>query len=151
VKDTLYRVPKYFFHRDSSYFRTLFSQNPGKGSDSAAPIPLDGVDCGEFDALLSVIYPAHFHECELKTIEAWASVLRLSTEWSFSSIRTLAIERLLPIASPVDKVVLGRTYGIHAWLQPGFVALCNRPQPPTVDEAIRLGVRDTILITTVRE
>ncbi|KAA1470541.1 hypothetical protein DENSPDRAFT_745708, partial [Dentipellis sp. KUC8613] len=105
----------------------------------------------EFDALLSILYPTHFHECELKTVEAWTSVLRLSTEWSFSSIRTLAIERLLPIAAPIDKVILGRTYGIDAWLQPGFVALCDRLQPLTVDEAIRLGIRDAILITTVRE
>ncbi|TFY66965.1 hypothetical protein EVG20_g4115 [Dentipellis fragilis] len=151
VGDVLYRVPKHFFRRDSSYFRTLFNENPGKGTDSAAPIPLDGVECGEFDALLSILYPAHFHECELKTVEAWTSVLRLSTEWSFPSIRTLAIDRLLPIASPVDKVVLGRTYDLDAWLRPGFEALCDRAQSPTVDEAIRLGFRDTILITTIRE
>ncbi|TFY58451.1 hypothetical protein EVG20_g8146 [Dentipellis fragilis] len=151
VEGFLYCVPKYFFRRDSLYFRTLFLDHPDKGADLATPIRLDDVKCSEFDALLSILYPMHFHECELKTVEAWTSVLRLSTEWSFPSLRTLAIDRLLPIASPVDKVVLGRTYGIDAWLQPGFVALCDRPQLPTMDEAIRLGFRDTMLIMAVRE
>ncbi|KAA1470536.1 hypothetical protein DENSPDRAFT_775001, partial [Dentipellis sp. KUC8613] len=120
-------------------------------ADLSVPIRLDGVKCSEFDALLSILYPTTFHECELKTVEALSSVLRLSTEWSFSSIRTLAIDLLLPIASPVDKVVLGRTYGIDAWLRPGFLALCDRDHPPTLDEATRLGIHDTLLITTVRE
>ncbi|KAA1470500.1 hypothetical protein DENSPDRAFT_741012, partial [Dentipellis sp. KUC8613] len=120
-------------------------------ADASEPIALEDVESTEFDALLSILYPADFHECEVKTVDAWTAVLRLATKWSFTSIRKLAIDRIEPIASAVDKVVLGRTYTINAWLRPGFVALCERVQPLTRDEGRRLGVDDVILVAAIRE
>ncbi|KAA1470535.1 hypothetical protein DENSPDRAFT_742471, partial [Dentipellis sp. KUC8613] len=117
----------------------------------SVPVALDDVKPSEFDAFLSILYPTTFHEHGVTTVEGWTSVLRLSTKWSFSSIRTLATGALQRIASSVDKVVLGRTYDIGAWLRPNLVALCDREQPLTMDEGLRLGVRDVILITSVRE
>ncbi|KAA1470498.1 hypothetical protein DENSPDRAFT_702354 [Dentipellis sp. KUC8613] len=152
VGDTLYRVHRYFFQRDSTHFANLLLGHPlSEATDASGPIALDDVECNEFDALLSILYPVDFHECEVKTVDAWTAILRLSTKWSFASIRKLAIARLEPIASAVDKVVLGRTYTIDAWLRPGFVALCERAQPLTRDEGRRLGVDDVILCVTVRE
>ncbi|TFY62715.1 hypothetical protein EVG20_g6604 [Dentipellis fragilis] len=152
VEGALYRVHRYFFQRDSSHFvKILMHRQSSTSLDRQSPIPLDDVSCSEFDALLSIFYPLNFHECEVKTVTAWAAVLRLSSEWSFSSIRALAIDRLDPIASAVDKVVLGRTYGIDAWLRPGFVALCERQQSLKINEGRRLGVDDVILIATIRE
>ncbi|TFY63239.1 hypothetical protein EVG20_g6399 [Dentipellis fragilis] len=150
VQGTLYRIPHYFLLRDSPYFQKLLNDS-AKSVGSASPIPLDNVDCAEFDAILSILYPTDFHECELKTAEAWTAVLRLSTEWSFASVRKLAISRLQPFASAVDKVVLGHKYGVEAWIRPGRVALCNRPEPLTWEEGLRLGFGDIMLITTVRE
>ncbi|KAA1470556.1 hypothetical protein DENSPDRAFT_923507, partial [Dentipellis sp. KUC8613] len=116
------------------------------------PISLgDDVECSEFEALLCVLYPTEFHECELKTLDAWTSVLHLATTWSFSSLRALAIDRLWPIASPVDKVVLGRTYGVDAWIRPGIIALCDRVEPLTKAEGFRLGVGDAVAIMAIRE
>ncbi|TFY71233.1 hypothetical protein EVG20_g1772 [Dentipellis fragilis] len=133
VGDTLYRVHQYFFQRDSAHFANLLLGHPlSEAADASGPIALDDVECSEFDALLSILYPADFQECEVKTVEAWTSVLRLSTKWSFASIRKLAIDRLEPIASAIDKVVLGRTYTIDAWLRPRIFD-------------------DVILVVTVRE
>ncbi|TFY71232.1 hypothetical protein EVG20_g1773 [Dentipellis fragilis] len=152
VGDTLYRVHRYFFQRDSAHFANLLLGRPlSEAVDASGPIALHDVECSEFDALLSILYPADFHKCEVKTVDAWTAVLRLSTKWSFASIRALAIDRLEPIASAVDKVVLGRIYTIDSWLRPGFVALCERAQPLTKDEGRRLGVDDVILIVTIRE
>ncbi|KAA1470546.1 hypothetical protein DENSPDRAFT_849624 [Dentipellis sp. KUC8613] len=150
VQDTLYRVHRYFFCRDSPLFVDLLAQSdahPGR----SAPVLLDDVEPSEFDAFLSILYPAKFHECDVTTVEGWTSVLRLATKWSFSSIRTLSIERLESIASPIDKVVLGRTYGVDSWVIPGLVALCERPQSLARDEGRKLGVDDVIVIAAVRE
>ncbi|KAA1470548.1 hypothetical protein DENSPDRAFT_928933 [Dentipellis sp. KUC8613] len=150
VQGTLYRIPHYFLLRDSPYFRELLNKST-KNAASASPIPLEGVDCAEFDAFLSILYPTDFHECELKTVEAWTAVLRLSTEWSFASVRKLAISRLQPIASDVDKVVLGSKYKVDAWACDGRVALCDGPEPLTWEEGLRLGFAEAMLIMTVRE
>ncbi|KAA1470547.1 hypothetical protein DENSPDRAFT_705962 [Dentipellis sp. KUC8613] len=148
VRGVLYCVHRYFFRRDSPYFRTLFERSTS--TDTAITLD-DDVECSEFEAFLSILYPAEFHKCEIQTVEAWTSVLRLSTEWSFPSIRILAIDRLGPIASPVNKVVHGRTYGIDAWIRPGLIALCDREQPLSKDEGVKLGVSDILLIMTIRE
>ncbi|TFY58447.1 hypothetical protein EVG20_g8144, partial [Dentipellis fragilis] len=156
VGDMLYRVHRYFFCRDSLYFVDLLLNHFASASTNDPPVKsmtvaLKDVECSEFDAFLSILYPTKFHECDVTTVEGWTSVLRLSAKWSFSSVRTLATGALQRIASPVDKVVLGRTYDIGAWLRPNLVALCDREQPLTMDEGLRLGVRDVILITSVRE
>ncbi|TFY66973.1 hypothetical protein EVG20_g4114 [Dentipellis fragilis] len=150
VQDTLYRVHRYFFCRDSPYFADLLESADASPARSVSVV-LDDIESSEFDAFLSILYPTKFHECDVTTVEGWTSVLRLSTKWSFSSIRTLAIERLESIASPVDKVVLGRTYGVDSWVVPGLVALCERPQYLAREEGRRLGVDDVIIIAAVRE
>ncbi|TFY50891.1 hypothetical protein EVG20_g11271 [Dentipellis fragilis] len=150
VQGVTYHVPRCFFCRHSSYFRTLFKNSP-ESEDPTKPIPLDNVACSEFDVLLSILYPTDFDKCELKTVESWTAVLRLSTEWSFPSIHRLAINRLQPIALAIDQVALGRTYGIEPWMGPGYATLCNREKPLTREEGLRLGFDDTMLIMTVRE
>ncbi|TFY83748.1 hypothetical protein EWM64_g254 [Hericium alpestre] len=156
VEDVLYSVHRYFFCRDSSYFVDfIMNRLIPKGGNSSIPFSepfvLDDVKSAEFDALLCILYPLNFDECELKTVESFTAVLRLATKWSLSSIRKLAISRLEPIASPVDKVVLGRTYCVDAWLLPGFIAICQRHQPLTRDEGRRLGVDDAVLVACLRE
>ncbi|KAA1470534.1 hypothetical protein DENSPDRAFT_705602 [Dentipellis sp. KUC8613] len=153
VKGVVYRVHRYFFIRDSPYFANLLSKSlPADGSPQApTPVDLDDVEWYEFEAFLSILYPTNFHESDVKTVEDWTAVLRLSTAWSFSSIRTLAIERLAPIIPPVEKLLLARAYNIESWLVPGFVSLCERPQSLTKGEGRRLGVDSVILIAAVRE
>lgn len=67
------------------------------------------------------------------------------------SVRDLAIERLDPIASPVDKIVEGTACGVDRWLAPSIAELCGREKFLTLDESIRLGVRRVHLIANVRE
>lgn len=42
------------------------------------------------------------------TVDEWSNILSLADQWGFQSIRALTIKQLGPIASDVDKIVLGK-------------------------------------------
>ncbi|KAF7966345.1 hypothetical protein HWV62_38971 [Athelia sp. TMB] len=85
------------------------------------------------------------------SVHDWSVILRLADLWGFQSIRALAVRQLEPIATAVDKVVLGKQFGIEEWLLDGYRALCARQDSLTEEEGERLGVRDVVRIFTSRE
>ncbi|KAA1470549.1 hypothetical protein DENSPDRAFT_879791 [Dentipellis sp. KUC8613] len=151
VKGVLFRAYEYFLRHNSSYFRGTLRGHSVVQVSSAPISPEDDAGCADFETFLSILYPPKFHECDSRTVDAWTAILRLSNEWSSASIRMLAIAHLEPITSVVDKIVLGRAYGIESWLRPGCVALYGREQPPMQEEGLWLGASDALLTTTVRE
>lgn len=80
-----------------------------------------------------------------------SAILKLAAEWKFESIRFLAISKLAPIASPIDKIILGRKYNVEFWLHHAYIAVCMRPEPLTREEGRRLGVDDVIDICAIRQ
>lgn len=103
-----------------------------------------------FKVCIFANYSAYTDEPVLDATD-WAAVLHLAGQWSFSSIRKLAILRLWKCSSDVDKVVYGHRYHVDEWLLPGYVALCERDEALTLEEGKRLGVGDVIAITRARE
>ncbi|KAH9022414.1 hypothetical protein EDB84DRAFT_1252487, partial [Lactarius hengduanensis] len=150
IDGTLYCVHRYFFSRDSAYFSTRFAQL-GIRDHEALPtiISLGNIDRNDFEALLSILYPASFEAHEL-TYEQWKSVLHLSTRWGFASLRKLSLESIKP-PTPHDKLVLARTYSINHWVLPALTALCERTLPLSLDEALQMSMEDVILVARVRE
>ncbi|KAH9032572.1 hypothetical protein EDB85DRAFT_1865034, partial [Lactarius pseudohatsudake] len=150
VDGTMYCVHRYFFSRDSIYFSTRFSQF-GIRDHEALPtiISIGGVERNDFEALLSVLYPADFEGHEL-TYEQCKSVLHLSTRWGFASLRKLALKSIKPPTSH-DKFILARTYSVDHWVLPALTALCERTLPLSLDEARQMSLEDVILVATVRE
>jgi hypothetical protein len=61
------------------------------------------------------------------------------------------LKELLPLASPVDRIVLGRKYGFNDWLTPAFVAVCARAEPLSLEEAKRMDGEDVARIYQARE
>ncbi|KDQ56431.1 hypothetical protein JAAARDRAFT_100772, partial [Jaapia argillacea MUCL 33604] len=61
-----------------------------------------------------------------------------------------SIEQLSEVASPVDKVVLGRQYAVTQWLVPAFTDLAKRDTPLNLGEGQRLGMEDVILLGEMR-
>lgn len=60
--------------------------------------------------------------------EEWIAVLRLSTMWEFSAIRTFAIRELSKMElSAVEKITLGRELKVRHWLLEGFTTLAKSP------------------------
>ncbi|KDQ59005.1 hypothetical protein JAAARDRAFT_98282, partial [Jaapia argillacea MUCL 33604] len=148
-EDTLFRVHSFFFQRDSEFFRTLLA-NHGPASERN-PVYLGGISIADFERFLGVLYPSHFSEHTASTVEEWTSILALATEWSFQTIRTLAIRELFPLASPVDKIVVGNRYGIPAWLKDAYVAVCARASALTDEEGEGLGLKEVIKISQMRQ
>lgn len=79
------------------------------------------------------------------------SILHLADKWSFQSIKTLAIAKIAPIASSMDKIVIGRQYAVTAWLTNAYQAVCVRPDALTLEEGRRLGIDDIIRINSIRQ
>ncbi|KZP27875.1 hypothetical protein FIBSPDRAFT_817855 [Athelia psychrophila] len=149
IEEVLYNVHRYFFERDSTHFRSILESI--QGADEQNPIVLPDVSCSHFDEFLAILYPTDFRRPTEKTAAQWTSVLHLAAEWGFESIQLLAIDNLTATAIPIDKIVLGRRYGIADWLPGAYEAVCTRADPLTVEEGLRLGVEDIIKISSARQ
>lgn len=66
-------------------------------------------------------------------------------------MRELAIRKILEVASPVDKIIIGHKFGLRRLSIPGYKALCTRYNSLTLEEGRRLGMDDVILIGSARE
>jgi len=146
VEGVLYNVHRYFFERDSSHFRSIL-----EATDAVGSLALSDVSSSDFDEFLAILYPTDFRKPAEKSTPQWTSILHLAAKWEFESIKLLAIDNLAAHALPVDKIVLGRRYGIHAWLPGAYESVCTREDPLTVEEGIVLGVEDVIKISAARQ
>ena len=55
IEQKLYNVHRYFFDRDSSYFRSILESVREVGDQT--PLVLPEVTCGDFDEFLAILYP----------------------------------------------------------------------------------------------
>lgn len=83
-------------------------------------------------------------------MKEWSAVLYFADKWNFKSVRVLAIKNLSSIASPIDKIVLGRRYHIDEWLSDAYEAVCKRPEPLTLEEGRQLDLENVIKISAIR-
>ncbi|KDQ56434.1 hypothetical protein JAAARDRAFT_132540, partial [Jaapia argillacea MUCL 33604] len=157
VNNTLYKIHRYFLQRDSDVLseRINWDALTGGGalSDGSAEyhsLQLENINAIEFDRFLSTLYPFYVNR-PFRRFDEWTSVLRLASMWNFALIRELAIEQPSEVASPVDKVVLGRQYTVTQWLVPAFVDLAKRDTPLNLGEGRRLGMEDAILLGQIVE
>lgn len=98
-----------------------------------------------------IIHISDFRQSTKKTTTQWSSILHLAEKWGFENLTLLAIDNLIVHASPIDKIVLGRRYGIKEWLPAAFEAVCTRADPLTVEEGTKLGMEDTVRIAAARQ
>lgn len=90
-------------------------------------------------------------EGDLHTVKEWTAVLSFATQFNLKSVRALAIKKLTPLASAVEKIFEGTLYGVNEWILPSLVELCTRDEFLTLEESFMLGVRDLHLVASVRE
>ncbi|KZT08722.1 uncharacterized protein LAESUDRAFT_757437 [Laetiporus sulphureus 93-53] len=129
-------------------------QGSGKaveGQSDGNPILLEDVSNVDFERLLSLFYSECPGDGDLHTVEEWASVLNLATKWEFVVLRDLAIARLSQLASPVERILLARSYDVSQWIAPAYFELCKRDEPLTLGEGERLGMKDVILLSEIRQ
>lgn len=92
-----------------------------------------------------------FRQPTKKTTAQWTSILHLAAKWNFENIKLLAIDNLTAHAAPIDKIVLGKRYGITEWLPSAYETVCTRADPLTVEEGMKLGIEDTVRISAARQ
>jgi hypothetical protein len=85
------------------------------------------------------------------TVDEWTAVLNLAAMWKFESTKAFSIERLANLASPIDKIVLGRKHNVVEWLSGAYREVCERDGALTLEEAHRLGMEDVVRISSLRQ
>ncbi|KAI0673785.1 hypothetical protein C8Q78DRAFT_1018944 [Trametes maxima] len=133
----------------------MFTLQPGdkplEGQSDGLPIPLPDVSAVDFARFLSLFYPRRIVADDLTTLDEWTSVLRIAHRYEFEEHVKLAVERIDNLATPVERILLARTYNFPAWLEQAYLSLCMREASLTLDEGTRLGMEDVILISDLRQ
>ncbi|TFK58604.1 hypothetical protein BDN72DRAFT_851670, partial [Pluteus cervinus] len=114
-----------------------------------APL-VQGISVIDLERFLATLFPTEYGQYDATSFDEWASILKVAHHWQFESIVKLALEKIEPVSSPVDKVVLGKTYNIPEWATEARVILCRREEPITLEEASRMGMEEVVSISQTR-
>ena len=173
VEETIYLVHNYLFEIHARNFIPTLSKRPDyipvlPGNISPLYI-LKDVKRTDFDRLLSCLYPRYAYNDierdyillddvyrelmieEARSSEEWASILELASKWEFQSLCKRAISELDSLATPIEKVILGRKYDIPELCLPAYADLCQSTVPLTEEDGERLGLHDVIKIYGIRQ
>ncbi|PCH35703.1 hypothetical protein WOLCODRAFT_80255, partial [Wolfiporia cocos MD-104 SS10] len=157
VENYLFRVHRYFFERESAWFRERFAvaAGPGqnaKGSSDANAFPLEDILANDFARFLWVFYNPKYSIYDA-TIEDWTAILKLAYDWRFAEVKKLCCRELEKFdIAPVQKIELYQTYELDKKLLiPSYIAMCTRQEPLSVKEGRQLGLETALLIATARE
>ncbi|KAH8110461.1 hypothetical protein DFH11DRAFT_1619835 [Phellopilus nigrolimitatus] len=142
VESTTFTVHRYYFLRDSDFFRDMFMLPPAPGKPSEGESEESPIVIPD---LLRIGYE------DLISSDEWASVLSVADKFQFEDVRKLAIARLSKCTLPVDMIILGHQYGIREFLVTGFTEIGKRDHALKADEIRRLDIEDIALIISKRE
>jgi hypothetical protein len=84
------------------------------------------------------------------TLAEWTDVLHLSFLWGVEHVRTAAIKAILPLASAVDKLVLGRAYEISDWIPGAYADVLERAEDLSVADIRRMNAEDIAAVARGR-
>ncbi|KAK1217006.1 hypothetical protein PQX77_020356 [Marasmius sp. AFHP31] len=167
VRDTLYKVHRYFFEQNSLTMAVMISSvleraalmmGRGMGMVNVAnfPVVLYDTNPADFEKLLSIFYPADYSQHDAQSVEDWTSILRVSTRFGMSKIRSLALDNVYMMATAVEKIALNNEFKFDdveietEWLLDAYVELVTRPESLTFEEGEKIGMRDVIRIQTMK-
>ncbi|KAI9465148.1 hypothetical protein BJY52DRAFT_666887 [Lactarius psammicola] len=157
VEDYVFRVHKFFFTRESSFFRRLFEpsqflvQDP-PGSSESNPIILEDVSSDAFACFLWVFYNPKYSIYDA-TPKQWSSILNLAQKWGFKDVEQLCIRELEKLdLSPVDRIHIYQRFGLDSTLLvDSYASLTTRDEPIGIEEGVKLGLRTSLQIARARE
>ncbi|KAH9485700.1 hypothetical protein JR316_0002612 [Psilocybe cubensis] len=150
VEDCLYRVHRHFFDRHSD---TLSRMLATYWFDPTNHVFLPDVKKIEFERLLSIFYPTDLTKPDITTVSGWTSILALGQKWQMIQIKALAIQKLGPLTTAVEKIAIAKKYSFgsnHEWLLPAYTELCSRRSPLTLEEAEELDLPTVIKVWEVQ-
>ncbi|KAL0579625.1 hypothetical protein V5O48_002397 [Marasmius crinis-equi] len=153
--DTLYKVHRYFFERESAKFKEVLGRaapagQPKPGSTPGSAILLE-VSSEELDKFLWVFYnPDYSWDAP---VEDWACILDLACQWRFPQIKAFALRELERRSmSLIDRIVLYQKCSLdEEYLVPLYSELCARDAPLSIAESEKLGVQTAVIVFQARE
>ncbi|KAF8648497.1 hypothetical protein AX16_006206 [Volvariella volvacea WC 439] len=157
VEDVQFRVHSHFFERESPRFQRLLNcPVPGSersGRSESAALKLEDVPASDFVVLLKIFYNPKFNIYDTFKTDDWITLLRVSTQWQFPEVRSLAIRQLESAYMPIiDRVRIYQENRVDEQiLYWRYRELCSRPEGLTLLEATQLGLETSIRIFQVRE
>ncbi|KAI0944070.1 hypothetical protein AcV7_001990 [Taiwanofungus camphoratus] len=157
VENILFRVHRYFFERESAWFREKLAvpapagQSP-KGLTDTNAYPLEDVTADDFARFLWVFYNPKYSVYDA-TVDDWTAILKLAYDWRFGEVKKLCCRELEKFKiPPVRKIELYQTYDLDKKLLiPSYIALCMRTEPLSIKEGRQLGLETALLLATARE
>jgi len=157
VENTIFRVHKFFFYRESAYFQHLFRSpsipcNDPPGSSETNPVVLKDTTSEAFSGLCWVFYNQNY-SVYTTTVEKWVEILALAQKWAFKEVEQLCVREMqkLPI-EPEDKIYIYQVFHLErALLAESFAKLTVRPRPLNLEEGNKLGIETTLQIAQARE
>ncbi|KAH9067768.1 hypothetical protein EDB87DRAFT_38384 [Lactarius vividus] len=157
VDNNLFRVHRYFFTRDSAFFRDKLPHPPPpgeftKGSSDNNPLILEDVTIIDFERFLWVFYNPKYSLYDAN-VDEWTSILKLSHQWDFTEVKTLALRELERLEiPPLQKIVMYHSYAVDRnLLQVAYTALTIRAEPITIEEGRILGLETALQLARARE
>ncbi|KAI0258560.1 hypothetical protein BC834DRAFT_835270 [Gloeopeniophorella convolvens] len=156
----IYKIHRYFFERESEFFRDLFSLPQGdstaeaaEGKDDDHPIKIMGATVTEFDSLLRFFYFG-MHSDYKPTIDDWLSILSISTRFIFDKVREKAIAEItarLNDLDPFELIAGAEKYNIDQWLMPAYRRIVLRSALVSEREALNIPLSTSIMLMRSRE
>lgn len=157
VEHNLFRVHRYFFTRDSAYFREKLPHPPPpgeftKGSSDNNPFVLEDALIVDFERLLWVFYNPKYSIYE-GDVDQWSSILHLAHKWEFVEVLAFSLRELEELEMPaLQKIILYHTHDISRnLLQSAYTALVVRDDPISIAEGWQLGLETALLFARARE
>ncbi|KAG8940999.1 hypothetical protein FRC04_004855, partial [Tulasnella sp. 424] len=148
VEGTLYRVPRVMMQQSETFKSNLSTEN------SVGALYVDGITTQEMEAFLDVSDARLVTGDDHFTFEQWAGALAVANRMAIPRIRNHVIQRLqdaLNRLDPFDCIDVADKYRVHEWLFQPFLRICERPEPLTPPEVLRLGPERSSAVGRVRE
>jgi len=157
VENYIFRVHRFFFTRDSAFFRDKLPHPPtpgefSKGSSDNNPFILEDTLRVDFERFLWVFYNPKYSIYEAD-VEEWISILKLAHQWEFIEVKALALRELEELEIPaLQKIITYHTHDIDRnLLQKAYTDLTIRDGPITIEEGRLLGLETALLLARARE
>jgi hypothetical protein len=88
-----------------------------------------------------------------RPVEEWEIILKLAHRWTFAEVKDLAVRELEKLIFPdLDRIVTYQANAVEPRLLiPYYARLCEREEPLTLPEGMKLGMETTLTIARARE
>ncbi|KAG9036245.1 hypothetical protein FS837_001724 [Tulasnella sp. UAMH 9824] len=148
VENTLYRVSRALMESSETYKEQVYPE------DTEEALYVDGVSPGEMEAFLDVSDARLVTGDDHFTFEQWAGALIVANRLAVPQIRKYVVHKVQDALSrldPFDCIDAAFKYRVQEWLFNPFLRICERQEPLSPTEILRLGPERSSAVGRVRE